>query len=743
LFIKTIRHVALILFLFIFVISNTPVYAFSLFGGKDQVKKKDAAVDVTADQLEFIKSENKIIGKGNVVVTYDTMRLTCDYAEVYTDVKQTNAKGHVVLSRENDVLRGEEGSYNFANDTGQFPGGEFIDHPYYGKGDDLQQVSKDKITLENATITTCDNIIDHRELSHYEVFAKSVTIYPEDKIIAKNVYIRILGKSVFWLPFIHVPLNEEKAPFHLHPGYSDEDGFYVLGSKRYSVNKNLRGKLHVDWREERGWGFGNDVDYTSDVLGDGFNTFYITDDDASPDQKSSAPYDNTIENTRYRFSWKHRKNIGRTTIMGEFNKLSDKYLLKDFFEKEYRAEVDPETYINVTHNEDNFGFFVNVEKRINHFVTTTEKLPEVQFNWNNQEILDSNIYYKTEASYNHFNRKNAHSSTDFDVSRIDTFHEFSYPVRLRQISVKPFFNWRGDYYSKNRSGDENVHRQVIGGGVEAITKFYRVWDVESNVFGLNINKLRHIFEPNVSYDSVRMRTLYPRELFQIDTIDAIDDKDTVKFGFDNRLQTKRILGEEEKTVNIVSYNTYLTYDFKNETHGGSTYLTWDNEIELRPYDWLLAKAEFKYDVPNNQFDSFDLDLELRDRKKWHLYLQNKFLKEGSKQLTLEGMYKLNELWGLGGYIRVEFDERDVAEEWELRATRDLHCWFLDFGYNVRNSDIDSSNKEIFVELTLKAFPDYALKTGNRASISRARIGNTVSGANEFASSERSYELMHY
>jgi lipopolysaccharide assembly outer membrane protein LptD (OstA) len=724
---------------------NSPVYAFDFSNDKIiDVKDKDVPVEVTADQLEFLKNENKIIGKGNVVVTYDTMRLTADYAEVYSDTKVANAEGHVVLTRENYTMKGTTSSYDFANNSGDFADGQFSNDPYYGNSESLKQVSSDKIEMSNATITTCDNIMGHRQLAHYEVFAKEVTIYPNDKIVAKNVYLKALNKKVFWLPFLHVPLQDGHAPFHIQPGYSSEYGAYVLTSKRYSVNEKLRGKVHVDWRQKRGWGFGNDLEYDSDLLGDGMSKIYMADDKESPNQKSGAPYDNTIENTRYRYSWKHKKNIGRTSIMAEMNKLSDPFLLKDFFEREYRSEVEPETYLNVTHNEDNYGLLVNIEKRINNFYSTTERLPEVRFNYNNQEILDSNVFYKNLSSFNHFNQKSAHGfSEDIDVSRIDTFHEVSYPKNIHHVSVKPFLNWRGNYYSKNNRGEENLTRQVIGGGAEANTKFYRLFDVSTDAFGLNINQLRHILTPSIIYESVRMRSVYPSELFQMDSVDAIDDQDTIKVGFDNRFQTKRFLGESKSTVNVVSYNTYLTYDFKNETEGGSTLLFWENEFEFRPYDWFLARSDVKYDVPRNQFDSADLDLEIRNSGKWHLYLQNKFLKEGSKQLTLEGMYRINDLWGAGGYMRYEFDERGIAEEWEVRASRDLHCWFLDFGFNCRNSDIDSSNKELFFELTLKAFPEYPAKAGNHATISRTRMGQTVAGSNEKIQEDRTYDLIRY
>ncbi len=724
--------------------------AFNLWGSKGSTSlEEDIPVEVLADQLEFLKDESKIIGKGNVVVTYKDLKMTGDYAEVYTDTKKAFAQGHVVLRRGEDLLKGDKGYYDFMNDQGSFPKGLFVDKPFYGSGEEIEQVSQNKIVVQDAVITTCSHKEDVDKVAHYDIKASKVIIYPDDKLIARNVVFRMLEKPVFWLPFLHVPLKDRSSPFHIQPGHSSEDGFYVLGSKRYGITKGLRGKVHVDYRSKRGWGFGNDLDYNSNLLGNGLVKMYIADDQNSPDQKynitnTDNPYDNRHNDTRYRLTVKHRKDIGDLVILGEFNKLSDKFLLKDFFEREYREEVDPETYATATYNKNNFGIFVNLEKRVNHFVSSIEKLPEVRFNWNNQELFNTNIYYKNEDSLVSFNRKREHSSVDDDVVRLDTFHEISYPMKIWDVCIKPSLNWRGDYYSKKSSGKEDITRSVIGGSVDMNTKFYRIFDVNTNFLNLNITQLRHILEPTITYDYVRYRSELPEGFFKFDAIDSIDDLDLFKFGFENRLQTKRRIGNKEKTVNVVSYNTYLTYEYKSEEQTGSSFLTWDNEIEFRPYSWLNVKFDLVYDVPNDEFRNADLDFEMRKKGKWHLYLQNKFLKEGSKLLTLDGMYKINSRWGVGGYMRVEFDEENITEEWEVRASRDLHCWLLDFGYNERKSEINSSNREIFVELTLKAFPQYPLKSGNRSSYSRARMGDTVAGANIGTSNDEfDYSLIRY
>lgn len=692
---------------------------------------KDIPVEVVADQLEFVKAESKIIGKGNVLVTYGDSRLTCDYAEVYSTSKKVYAEGHVLLERKTDSLRGEKGYYDFAQNKGSFPGGQFVEFPYYGSGAEMEQVNEDKIVIQDGYLTSCDLSCSYRENPHYDLKASKFVVYPDDKVVAHGVQLRVWGKPIMWLPMLQIPLTDNHAPFHVQPGYSTEHGAYALCSKGYTVNESVKGKLHADYRSMRGMAFGNDLDYESDLLGKGMMRFYYADDHRAPNYKMPGPYDNRMRDSRYRISLKHTKQLTQhTNFTAGYNNFSDPYLVKDFFTREYREEVSPETYATVTYNRSNFSLLTNVEKRINHYESATEKLPEIRFNWNNQEIQETDVFYKNETSFIGFNKKVGSSDSDTDVVRFDSFHEFSYPKRIFFLSVKPFMNWRGSYYSKNVSGEENMSRQVFGGGVDLTTKFYRLFNVDTNFLNLHINKLRHVVQPSIGYNSIRHRTVLPGQIIYNDSSDSLDDLDSVTLGLGNRLQTKRSFGDEMKTVNLVSCNTYLNYSFKDESQSGSAFLTWTSNVEFRPYDWFISRLEADYDVPNNEFSTSKLEVELRQEGKWHFFLQNAFTKNGSKLMTMDAMVKLNELWGVGGYMRVEFDEANITEEWEVRATRDLHCWLLDFGYNTRRSEIDKyePSSEVFFELMLKAFPDYLLKSGNQATYSRSRIGDTVSGA---------------
>ncbi len=102
-------------------------YAFDCFSYDDSKNQTvEKPVEVVADQLEFFKDEKKVIGTGNVIITYDDIRMTADHAEVYSDEKKAFADGHVVFRKSENVMKVEKGSYDFANNQGSFSNGFFF-----------------------------------------------------------------------------------------------------------------------------------------------------------------------------------------------------------------------------------------------------------------------------------------------------------------------------------------------------------------------------------------------------------------------------------------------------------------------------------------------------------------------------------------------------------------------------------------------------------------------------------------
>lgn len=708
-------------------------------------EEKPAAerIETVADQLEYDRVNKKVIGKGNVVVTYKGMKLSADYAEVETETKRAYARGHVVLIREDQLAaRGEEIYYDFANNSGQFPGGRSIHGPWFAKGEEIKQTEEGKYEVERASITTCDL----EERPHFEIRAKRVSIYTGDKIFARNIWLYVLGKPIFWWPYLIFPLqeSERKSPIEIHPGYSSQDGAYLLTSKGYSLAKWLWGRWHIDWRQKRGFGAGADFDYRFEGLKtDGNIRLYLTQDRNAPNTAhesiaQNTPYAERQDRERGRVLWRHRTDFTpHTHLILRFHKLADEFFLQDFFEREFRSDIESSSFANFVSNSELYGFYIFNQARINDFDSTVERLPEIRFDWKNAPFLSRHIYYQSATSFANLNKTYSHSEDDDSNLRFDTFHEWTIPLKWREIKFTPSANIRETIYGRDKINGHSHSRTALGVGLDTRTHFYRVFDQSFDFLGIEANQLRHVLEPSFRYDGILHSTFGADDLVKFDSIDTIDNTQRFTLGLENRIQTKRVVGGKMKRVDFVSLNTFLSYDIlPNNEVDRSGFSIWSSEFTLRPYSWMQYEMRFDYDMERDKFHEFNQDLLLK-AERLRILFGHRFvgrrdflgIPRDDNQFVFDGSYWLNDKWKVGGYIRFEAESHEL-EEWQISATRDLHDFLLDFGYNVRNSDIDESNKEFFFLFRLKAFPEYPLKAGNRAEFAEPRIGQTVQGANQ-------------
>lgn len=712
-----------------------------------QIKPK---VEVVADTVEFDRNSRKLIAKGNVVIREDYIHLTSDYAEVATDSKKVYAKGHVVIFKKGRaVSHGDEIHYDFASDSGTFPDGRMVTIPWIIKGREMNQIREGVIEVVQGSMSTCDY-----EEPHYDIRAKKVTIFEGNKLIAKNIIIYLLDKPIFWWPYLVFPLKETgNLPFVLNAGYNSRMGAYIETSKGFGVTDNIWGKWHLDWRSLRGVGGGADFHYdfrskrhVEKLLGSGLVKLYLTQDKRAPNAGSADPFAETEDQARGRATWVHRTDFDPYThVILHYNRLADEFFLQEFFERESRAELEPQSFVTFTKNSENFGFLNHVEKKANRFESLVERLPLVQFDWKTQPFFHKNLYYENQMSFANLTKQFGRlRGLDQDVTRYDSFHEWSLPVQWNQVKLTPFVGLRGTFYSRERESSEDQFRSLFATGADLRTQFYRTFDVAYDKFGIEINRLRHVFEPSIQYRTVKS-TVSDETLNEFDSIDRLDDADILTFGIENRLQTKRLVGDRMQRVDIVSLNTFLSYELNPDGRslGSSNFAAYEDgktksnftilsqEIILRPYNWLQAESRFDIDMERQTMRVFNQDFLLR-KGPFRLLFGYRFIRdfvnlEGGEQYVFETNYMINPLWSFGGYVRWKGGDLD---EWQVSATRTMHDFILDFGYNVRTSDIERRNQEIFFNFRFKVFPELAIRSGHRSGFSEPRIGQTVAGANQ-------------
>jgi len=547
---------------------------------------------------------------------------------------------------------------------------------------------------------------------------------------------------VFWWPYLVIPLQDNNLPLAVTAGYNSKHGAYIETTKGFSINKNLYGKILADWRSKRGFGGGGILDYDYGKYAQGTFIGYWTQDDRAPTPSLKNPYSELEDRDRGRLTWRHRTDFDPyTNVILRYNRLADEFFLQDFFEKEHRAEVEPQSFVTLTKNSEHYGFLTTFQKRMNRFEALVERLPQVQLDWKNQPFFVPWLFYENQSSFANLAKRYGRSESNQDVVRADSFHEWSAPLNWKEIKFTPFANLRGTYYSRDREGDTSHFRAAMGGGADLRTQFYKTFNTSVDKMGIELNQLRHIFEPSVRYEAIHPSTLSRDKIDQFDSIDKVDDQDVVTFGIENRLQTKRVIQGKMQRVDIVSLNTFLSYIERQNpiAPDSKTDLILSQEAVLRPYQWLQYELRFDADLRGGDFRVFNQDLVMRTRRLrflfGHRYVNDPHVPtrfgeiETSHQFIFDVRYMINPLWQIGGYVRWDANQQEL-EEWQVSARRDLHDFLLDFGYNVRNSSISSSNKELFFSLRMKAFPHYPIRSGSRASFAEPRIGETVAGANQ-------------
>jgi lipopolysaccharide assembly outer membrane protein LptD (OstA) len=718
----------------------------------DSFAPKTAQVETVADSLEYSRDQKKVIAKGNVVIKYGNTQLTADYAEVETESKKAYAYGHVIVFQNGrESTKTDEIFYDFDTDVGSAPKVRHIVPPWYMRADDVQQRGRGVKVACQAGFSTCN-----MEEPYYELRAKKMTIYEHDRVVAQNVTLYIHKIPVFWLPYIVVPVDWFEVPVAASAGYYSRWGYYMLVQKRLKFTPEIGGKLYVDWRSKRGFASGFDMDYNYGARAQGLINTYLAFDDMAPDVNNQEPFSNTRYRNRGRISWRHRTEFDDYSyLLLRYNRLADEFFLQEFFQKEFRNEVEPQSFVTVTKNGERFGFFATAQKQMNRFEQIVEKLPQARFDWRDQPLLkipgtDLESFYQGDFSGAAFNKVFGRQDSRHNaVNRFDSSHEFTLPMGWRDIRLTPVGNWEGTYYSRTLQKDGAEMRSIVRGGADLRTHAYKIYPWSLEKFGMEINQVRHVIEPSVNYLST-WSTLSTEKLTDFDHRDLIDSSNIVRLGLENRLQTKRVVRGRVQRVDFVSLNTYLSYqgntsskiktgifapfdDGKSE----ATFTLWSQEVVLRPYNWLQYELRLDEDLRRNKVRAMTQDIKFYPAERMKVIFGHRLMDDFNtltsvNQFVFDGTFTLNDLWDLGGYIRWNPKANsDNLEEWQVKATRRLACeWVLDFGYNVRNSDIQNNNHTLFFDFYLSPVPGLNLKTGpNRASFGPPVIGDTVAGAN--------------
>ena len=345
------------------------------------------------------------IAKGDVHISYADVEIRCGMASYNATTGEVIARENVVIWKAGTTYKGENIIYN-AN-TGDISGDAVRSAMPMETGSFFYQT--DKFETETKLIQRVDGgetyLTTHdSEDPNFRLRARSLTIYPDDRVVLKNVSVMIGDTPVFYLPYISQPLDGEVG-YKFNPGYQSRWGAFLLNQYGVIHGDHTMAKYHLDLRSARGVGVGADFqslkhrDNWSNFTG--LKLYYQRDGD--PTLNKTGDVRGPVPTNRYRVNFQHRIYLPgpeKSTWYMDFdiNKISDAHFYEDFFFNDFRETPEPDNQVSLIHTDPRYVASLMFRFQANGFYSVGEKLPELSIDWTRRPLWNTGIFHQGTAS---------------------------------------------------------------------------------------------------------------------------------------------------------------------------------------------------------------------------------------------------------------------------------------------------------------------------------------------------------
>lgn len=500
----------------------------------------------------------------------------------------------VSISMLTDNIKAQRLVGNLDSGYFQFEDAQFRFKTYVCRAERGERKPDGIITVKNAEISSCNYLEDDN--GHYSIGCTEAQFTPhttefygmetidtdvgDHTVFLTNGFWKVYGVPVLWLPVFYKPKDESLGLFSIQWGEASDWGYYVMLSKRFDFSEYPYAsvKLLGDYYSKRGYGYGAKADFETDnsrteIFGYGIWDF---------DPNKTDDYDKyriRVPKGRYDFRISNVTHITpRLDFRGALEVISDPYFTRDFFSGRYNRNPQPATYMSLEQQFDHFSASLYVRPKVNSFYTTVQRLPGFRLDAHRQQILNTNFYYQGDLSMDYMKmdwikfdwdtkRYPNEKLKNYSSFRLDTTHFLYFPLRFDWLTLVPRAGLKLTAYSntskekvtvedlntlfqaadpQNTRGmllhnydDKGKAKLRFAGeiGVEASTKIYNSWqDVRSSFLALD--GLRHVIRPYINYTLIPKPNVKRDHLYYFDDIDRIDEQHFIRFGLENRLQTR-------------------------------------------------------------------------------------------------------------------------------------------------------------------------------------------------------------
>jgi hypothetical protein len=313
-------------------------------------------------------------------------------------------------------------------------------------------------------------------------------------------------------------------------------------------------------------------------------------------------------------------------ILAESGWVSDRNLLEQYFERDWDQQKDLSTDLRLRRYNGNRMLDIWGQARVNEFFTETERLPQIDHYWLGQDLFNQRLTYNQHTNVGYVHQKTASTpldpkdaatfallpwETDSEGVRAATRQELSMPLQLGAWKVIPYLSGEAAFFNEDITQND-VTRLTGQAGLKTSLPFWRAYpNLDSRLFDIrgiahkvtleseffyadstaNLNQLplydplddnsqehfrrRMIFNtfggalpPQFDERGAALRTGMQRWVTASST-EVVDDLSQIRWGINQRWQTKRGLPGRDRIVDLVKLDVnWILYPQANRDNFG-------------------------------------------------------------------------------------------------------------------------------------------------------------------------------
>jgi LPS-assembly protein len=729
----------------------------------------DAPVEITADGNTRFEG-GVAIAEDNVQIHYGDYSMYCDYAEYNPDSRDVLLVGNIRLYTPSEVLTGQRALFNL--ETKQMRALEFSGArpPVFFNAFAFQAPSSREFRIKDGTVTTDDN-----SMPSFRIRSRSVRIYLDSRVIFVNSTLYLGDVPVFWFPYLWANLNNTGIEFL--PGYDSRWGAYILTAYSFPIKGDqIIGRVRSDYRGEFGAAFGFDADfkYGKDDRSFGkFIGYYAFDDKEGPSLAPGEPRESKNDEGRYRVTFKQRLFLTDDIYAtADLNLLSDVDFLEDFYPYEFRVDPQPDNFLSLTKWDQFYTLNLMARWQVNDFQDTTERLPDLTFDFKQHRLFGLPVYYDGETGFVQLRRAfsdvqgfGENGLPDYQSFRFDTYHQLSIPAQLfGWLNINPRAGFRATYYSesgtffssiddpveeldpdtgevvtvfesrrdrpsplnaptKDLEKSGSVFRPVVNLGVEVSTKLSRAYE-RVQIRALGLDGLRHVIQPYINFSYVYNFGPPPDEILQFDRVVPSTQLLPLEFpqftGIDTidtwaivrfGIRNRLQTRRDQRTYQYLTLDTFFDANFENPYTDNDVSNIF-NVMRFRPVNWFFVDLNTQLPLDDNGFTESGIRFSWMPTRNLNLSLGNRYI-EGNEFFSNNNQVDFSAYWRINEHWAFSFYEQYEFESgiWQFQRYmihRDLSSWVASFGTQIRDNQGGDRDLGVLFVLTLKDAPQVTL-----------------------------------